>query len=459
MTFGTSDNSSQETAFGDPGFFPRNHLSDVAARMQTEIEGISPLTEGAGRHDLTARLSSEVQRLELQSPITLVVAGETKVGKSSLINGLVGQPTLMPVDVTVATSVFVLVAYGEEVTSRIIFLEGAGEPRSVPLAELSEWVSVEGNPRNRKQVRNAEVTVPSELLRQGIVLVDTPGVGGLDAIHGQVTLAALSSADALLFVLEAGAPMSRPEVTFLARASERIDTVTMVLTKTDQYPQWRVVLDEDRRLLEEAAPRFAHQPIYAVSAELGIAATDRVADGDVEGGERLLNQSGLTELHDALLRDVLNRRMILRLANGVRSIESVLGELNGIYDRYLSSLAGDESPLIELQRQQDLLRTLTSSGQSWQTPLANAYSRIQRKLGDMLQDEVASLRDRYGLEINQRWRRGRQETIAASGRDRCRNSRDRTRTRRWFRRPPRHKSRPPAPRQASGPSGGLDRCS
>ena len=41
------------------------------------------------------------------------------------------------------------------------------------------------------------------LLQAGLVLVDTPGVGGLDSAHGQLTRATLRAADAVLFVTDA----------------------------------------------------------------------------------------------------------------------------------------------------------------------------------------------------------------------------------------------------------------
>ena len=59
------------------------------------------------------------------------------------------------------------------------------------------------------------------MLRTGLCLVDTPGVGGLESAHGIITLSALDLAEAVLFVTDAGTELTAPELEFLKRAIER----------------------------------------------------------------------------------------------------------------------------------------------------------------------------------------------------------------------------------------------
>jgi hypothetical protein len=73
---------------------------------------------------------------------------------------------------------------------------------------LADWISVASNPGNTKGVSYVEVGIPSAVLREGMEFIDTPGVGGLDAVHGSMTLEALSFADALIFVPDASATMA-----------------------------------------------------------------------------------------------------------------------------------------------------------------------------------------------------------------------------------------------------------
>ena len=84
--------------------------------------------------------------------------------------------------------------------------------------ELRRWVTERGNPDNRLNVEQVEVRLPHPLLERGIVLIDTPGIGGLNAAHAAATLAFLPVADALVFVTDASAELTAPELEFLASA-------------------------------------------------------------------------------------------------------------------------------------------------------------------------------------------------------------------------------------------------
>src|SRR5205807_8921351 len=91
--------------------------------------------------------------------------------------------------------------------------------------------------------------------RQGLVLVDTPGMGGLGAGHAAATLAFLPFADGLILVSDASAELSAPEVEFLGRAAELCPTVLFVQTMIDLYPAWPRILDLNRGHLERAGVR------------------------------------------------------------------------------------------------------------------------------------------------------------------------------------------------------------
>ena len=62
---------------------------------------------------------------------------------------------------------------------------GDGRSEIVSTEELSKLVTEQGNPGNEKNVVRAMVEVPSPRLRQGIVLVDTPGSAPWQNAAGQ----------------------------------------------------------------------------------------------------------------------------------------------------------------------------------------------------------------------------------------------------------------------------------
>ena len=154
------------------------------------------------RPDLVGRVTAAAARLQRPSTIVAVV-GEFKQGKSSLVNGLLGQP-VCPVDDDLATSAITLVRHGEQ-PGAVVRRNGGdgGDGGPIPIDELHDWVSELGNPGNHKGVERVEITVPSAILAQGLVIVDTPGMGGLGAGHAAATLAFLPFADGLILVSDA----------------------------------------------------------------------------------------------------------------------------------------------------------------------------------------------------------------------------------------------------------------
>ena len=251
--------------------------------------GVMAAAVDFGRTDLAGELSEAEpagNRLDAGSEVHVLVVGEKKRGKSSLINALVGEDGLLPVDIDIATSCYIAVRAGAE-RGAVVLTDDAPEGIPIPVGAIAEWASVEGNrdPDDPDRVlhdgvRGVEVTLATTGLGDDIVLVDTPGVGGLEAGHTELTLAALDRADALVFVLDPASPLTAPELSFVERAARRVSTVLFVLTKTDVYPGWRELLDDDRALIARHAPRFADAPWFAVSAALAADAADARAGGD-----------------------------------------------------------------------------------------------------------------------------------------------------------------------------------
>ncbi len=364
------------------------------------------------RNDLVAAIDQELRHLSSAGPITVVVAAEVSRGKSMLINALIGKEKLLPVDVDVSTGVYVVVRHGEQPGLRV-FTRASPEPVTAGIDAIDQWVSVERNPGNEKGASYVEVSVPSPLLSEGISFIDTPGVGGLDTAHGQMTLAAFSSADALIFVLDASAPLSRPELNFLVKAAERIQSVILVLTKTDVFAGWRAILDEDRKLLQQFAPRFANKEILPVRSPVFFQASRKRAAGDEDTANRFLGKSGIPLLAKRLREDLLQRSSSIRLANGHRLALSVLWQLDAAYKAQLATLNGDTSPLQALQGQQRELAERKRSAEVWQQAVMRGFADVNAKLTRELQEVIARFRHQFDAEIATAWRPGRHLSFPA----------------------------------------------
>src|SRR4051795_13479579 len=164
----------------------------AAARHATET--IDVTIKGAqayNRDDMVERLRSTRQILA-DSAVTVHVVGEFKQGKSSLINALLTAP-ICPVDDDIATSVPTEVRYASQVaaSASLDAAPGSGGPgwtEPISPSEIASYVSEAGNPGNTRRLRAVTVGIDRPLLSSGLVLIDTPGVGGLGSVHNATTI-------------------------------------------------------------------------------------------------------------------------------------------------------------------------------------------------------------------------------------------------------------------------------
>ena len=77
---------------------------------------------------------------------------------------------------------------------------------------------------------------PSDFLKDGIVIIDTPGIGGLDPRHANLTAMALPYADVAVFITDASEPMTESELKFFEnKVSSRVENTIVLVNKSDIY--------------------------------------------------------------------------------------------------------------------------------------------------------------------------------------------------------------------------------
>ncbi len=336
----------------------------------------------AGRSDLATRLTDEAKRWQ-DPDTTVVVAGEPKRGKSSLINALLGFDALLPVDADIATNVHVMIRHASRPQLRVVRSSSSGELedlQDLPIDSIWEWASVSGNPGNQKGVQVVEVGVDHPILSNGLKIVDTPGVGGLDAAHAEVTLAALAAADALILVIDPRAPLTGPELRFLQKATDRIDTMLFALTKVDMIPGWRTIEQADRQLLDREAPRYGDSPLLPLSSKLRLKARQAADADNHELAQRLRVGSGFDQLEDWLTRSVMGQARLLRLRNLLQLSLTILDSLELPHRVAVQAADGDPRLAEQLRSKQDMYKEVTAARTDWSTKLADDFQALDLSL-------------------------------------------------------------------------------
>lgn len=182
-----------------------------------------------GLVEFRSRVDVLVSRLEDDS-FELALFGRVSCGKSSLLNALLGT-NVLPVGVNPITAVPIKLRYGPKLRAAVAY--GHGKSEMVTIEELSRLVTEQGNPGNFKNIVRAIVEVPSPRLQQGVLLVDTPGLGSLAKRGTAETLAYLPSCDLALLLIDAGAPLNDEDIGTLRLLYEAGIPALVLLSKAD----------------------------------------------------------------------------------------------------------------------------------------------------------------------------------------------------------------------------------
>jgi len=135
------------------------------------------------------------------------------------------------VGVTPVTAVPARLTWRRQPQVRVDFVDAAS--REVPLSDVQDYASEAGNSGNVRHVTRIEVSLPSPRLRDGVLFVDTPGVGSLARNGGRETLAYLPQCDLAVMLVDAGSTLDNEDLALLRLLLEAGTPVLILLSKSD----------------------------------------------------------------------------------------------------------------------------------------------------------------------------------------------------------------------------------
>jgi hypothetical protein len=380
-----------------------------AARAGTRDEALALIDQAArelqraGREDLTGWINTERRRMT--SPVCdVLVVGEFKKGKSALINALLNA-RVCAVDADAATAVPTVIRHGDELEVSIVSAEQAAaarenatangsladaddvDGRSIPLAQLAQYTTDMLGERVITGIDSVVVKVPRQLLADGLVLIDTPGVnGGLTAAHAAATLRALASADAVILVTDAGQELSKPEVEFFKRAVSMCPATVCAMTKIDFYPKWRQIIELNRGHLKRAGLDLEIIPIASPLRHRALRTQDRALD----------EESGVPKLSAYLRREVIGRKEVLGVRTTAAAAREALEQITSrvaAENAILSDPAGVDGLRERLQTAKDEAVRMRSAAAEWQQVLGDRFGDLASNVDTDLTLRLRSLRD------------------------------------------------------------------
>ncbi len=331
----------------------------------------------------------------------LAVLGQFKRGKSTLLNALLGAEVLAT-SVVPLTAIPTFLSWGETRRARITFSDDK-PPEDQTFTEdarlhdfLRTYVTEAGNPKNHLEVSHVEVFLPADLLRKGVVLIDTPGIGSTFRHNTEATLNFLPQCDAALFIVSADPPVTEVEVEFLTQVWHKVPHLSYVMNKIDYLDETErtTALDFFRKVLESQGGIPVGSEIFSVSARRGLKAR-------LGGDPAAWRESGLARL-EAHLIDFLaigkSRTLALAIA---RKAQTLTDEVVLSIEVRLRSMA---ISIDELERRLATFEGKLKEAEQERLTSQDLLKGTNRRLHEFLEEYAEELRQRSLASLDSRVR-------------------------------------------------------
>jgi len=316
------------------------------------------------------------------------VVGQTKRGKSTLINGLLGRPddAVAPIGKFPTTNVISRFAYAQREEARVhLVSEPDGSPgQGIPLAEIRHYVCEDLNPQNQKGVKSVDVLAPFAGLEPNVVLTDTPGAdNALSSVHDAVLLEFMPQADAVIFLVTADEPLTESEMQMLRHVRRNdVRKLFFAINKADRVGprELNQGLEHNRTML--ASLGFHDAPLFCISA-------------------RTYYQTGRDSGTEQLLAAV-------REAIAVERANVIAERLNAVTDRFVgetraelvSELALLEKTDAEVRNEQENLARMRRAAADAAPGMESEFGAAWKSAFDALEAALAAARSQMLSEYD-----------------------------------------------------------
>ncbi|MEY8661650.1 dynamin family protein [Ligilactobacillus faecis] len=289
----------------------------------------------------------QVQKKNLEeNKFSIVVVGEFSAGKSTLLNAMMGR-RMLP-------------SFTQETTATVNFLRGKNEaPNNEPgivyyndgsyevlpdteLETIEKFVSTKGEDV-ANTVNHLDVYLDSEFLKDGVMLVDSPGLNGVAEGHKEITENQIKQSNASIFMFDATRPGSKTDFDTLGNLRENVNKIFILLNKVDMIKEDEgetvdSVIEGVKKNYKKMFPEVTEEPeIYPVSA--GTALRNR---------QKGINEDKYLDKFESALFEFMSsdKKYVEQLRSPIKQVDSFLStsiqELNENKEALESKTDSDE---------------------------------------------------------------------------------------------------------------------
>ncbi|MEB3218520.1 MAG: dynamin family protein [Nostocales cyanobacterium 94392] len=334
----------------------------------------------------------------LEGKLLVVICGEFKQGKSSLINALLNENNLFPVDVDIATNLVSSITYGEQEKIKVLIGEpGKEETREISREEIANYATEQGNAENFRKAQMLVIESPNPQLKEGLVLVDTPGVGGLNQEHTVIAYAFIPNADVILFVSDALKPLTQKELDFLEMIAPHCKNFIFIVTKKD-IGNYQEIIDSNREKLSHVLNCSGEEiTIIPVSSKTKLA---YLKSQDAED----LEDSNFTFLENQLWETLNQQRGKILIGRALQDLTQAVAEMKNPLEAEWNACQQNPEEFAEMEKQfqeaKQNLQNLQENNASWLTQLSDGLQDIKKEILEEFQEGIRNIKDKVDTALD-----------------------------------------------------------
>lgn len=342
-------------------------------------------------HSLANQLR-EYQKRFAEQKLTVLIAGEVKVGKSTFINTLLGTDVL-PKATEVCTNVPSKIVFGEEEKILVHFSaddeeKTIKEPLVISREEVAEYSTETLNKENHKKVEYIEIQINSPILAEGLVFIDTPGLGAIDPLHAIATYRIATKADIIFFLGDVRKPLTDSEISSLKDLIKvsKSEKIVHLLTCCDLKDPEEILSsnknmfekdfkDHNITIIKISSLLYQRYVKYGNRSQLDASGFQQVRTYIAEINSELktlLDQRFLNLTYAICQRGHALLSEVIRIVEDPEVKEKIVDELNGLIKR---------------------LQEIENNQYSWSQKLAAKQSLFNQKLYDFVEEERKAIID------------------------------------------------------------------
>ena len=365
--------------------------SDAKEEMLECTTGLLEVCQYLGLADKQKMLDYWQQKI-MDNRFVLLVLGDFNRGKSTLINALLGEK-ILPAKMVPTTGNINTVKYGDRPKALVSFRDENREPEEISFAKFREIVQIDLNNEDSEEtrvyfsknpVKHIEVFYPLDLCRNGVEIVDSPGLND-DQSRSEVTKDYISKADVAIILLSAE--------TFLAKnESEFIEGLIKSGFRNFFFVVNFIDLVDDEDELEERARTKLTELINDIPLKIFFLSADQALEGKIAGNENDIEMSRFRGFEKGLTNFLVKERgkaflesSKATIADICNTIENTISQRSELLKQPLEDLEAKDqqiAPRIHALRDKKakILKTVGVKKEKVKSYFVNEFNDMMRRL-------------------------------------------------------------------------------